>query len=287
MGFCSSYTEAAKYRSNAATTQGVDLPDDIVETFMQYQADNVDHATRTLDGYGAVHVMGQMATFTPAIKSTRKVPRVKVNLDDVKRIGHVKLVSQKDPKPVLDRIIYTSLGEFCRDEQNSKLGLMWTVSFLLPKPRPMWSGCMQMLHSHIPHPGKSSETFLPMIDLTPSDPTCVRSTLEYLAEHAKRHGTTPVITFDQQLWWIAYMVIESQPTDSPLREIVLILGGFHTEMSFLGTIGSLMAGSGLKEAIYQVYAGGSVDQMLSGKAVSRAVRDHCLVDCALNTIATA
>lgn len=55
------------------------------------------------------------------------------------------------------------------------------------------------------------------------------------------------------------MVIESQPAESPLRQIVLVLGGFHTEMSFLGTIGSLMAGSGLKEIMSQVYAEWSVD----------------------------
>ena len=126
-----------------------------------------------------------------------------------------------------------------------------------------------------------------MIDLTPSDPTCVRSTLEYDVDHASRYNTTPVITFDQQLWWIAYMVIESQPRQSPLYQIILILGGFHSQMSFLGSIGSLMAGSGLKEAMAQVYAEGSVEHMLSGKAVARAVRAHLLVDAALNTIATA
>ena len=36
------------------------------------------------------------------------------------------------------------------------------------------------------------------------------------------------------------MVIEAQQLDS---NIVLILGEFHTEMSYLGAIGSLMAGS--------------------------------------------
>ena len=45
------------------------------------------------------------------------------------------------------------------------------------------------------------------------------------------------------------MVIESQTQGGPLRHIILVLDGFHTEMSFLGAIGSLMAGSGLKEAI--------------------------------------
>jgi hypothetical protein len=82
------------------------------------------------------------------------------------------------------------------------------------------------------------------------------------------------------------MIIESQPEESPLRQIILILGGFHTEMSFLGMIGSLMAGSGVKEIISQVYAEGSVDQMLSCKAVAQAVQAHFLVDSALNTITT-
>lgn len=285
-GFCSSYTETSKYRRSAAATVGVDVIDDIGESFVQYQADNVDHASKTLDGYGAVHVMGQMATFTPAIPSRRQIPRVKVSIDDLKKIGHVKIITQKDPKAAQGKIIYTKLGEFSRDTRNPKLDIMWSVSFHFPNPTPMWSGYMQMLHSRLPHCGKSSEIFLPVIDLTPSDPTCVRSTLEYVAEHARRHNVTPVLTFDQQLWWIAYMILESQPEDSPLRQIILVLGGFHSEMSFLGTIGSLMSGSGLKEAIAQVYAEGSVDQMLHGKAVARAVRAHFLVDGALNTIAT-
>ena len=222
--------------------------------------------------------MGQMCTFTPAVTTSQRVPRAKVNIDDLKKIGHVKIIAQKDPRTVKEKIVYTKVGEFSRNFRNEMLDIMWSVSFHFKQQTPMWSGTMQM-----PHPGKSSEIFLPIIDLTPSDPTCVCSTLEYVAEHATRHDTTPVITFDQQLWWIAYMLIESQLEDSPLHKIVLILGGFHTEMSFLGTIGSLMAGSGLKDAISQVYAEGSVDQMLCGKSVARAVRAHFLVDGALSS----
>ena len=91
LGFCSSYTEASKYRKNAATTQGNDVIDEVSNTFVQYQADNIDHATNTLDGYGTIHVMGQMATFTPGIKVTRRVPRMQVNMDDVKNVCHVKM----------------------------------------------------------------------------------------------------------------------------------------------------------------------------------------------------
>ena len=92
--------------------------------------------------------------------------------------------------------------------------------------------------------------------------------------------------FDQQWYWIALIIMEDQPLASRLRRIVLLLGGFHTEMSLLGAIGTIMDGSGLKEMLAQVYAEGSVDQMLSRKAVARAVRGHLLVDSALNIIAT-
>lgn len=287
LGFCSSYSEANKYRTNAAAVQGVDLPEEATNSFLQYQADNVDHASRTLDGHGSVHVMGQMATFTPGIKSTRQIPRLKVDMEVVSRLAKINLVAQKDPKSVLSDILYKRLEFFPHDMYNDNVDIMWTISFHLSKPSPMWSGYMQMLHHNLPHPGKTSDIFLPLIDLPPSDPTCVRSTLEYIVDHARRCNTTPVITFDQQLWWIAYMVIKAQPSSSPLHQIILILGGFHTEMSFLGAIGSMMAGSGLKEVMSQVYAEGSVDHMLSGKAVTRAVRAHLLVDSALNTIATA
>ena len=50
LGFCSSYSEATKYRSNAATVKGVDVPSDIANSFLQYEAGNVDHASHTLDG---------------------------------------------------------------------------------------------------------------------------------------------------------------------------------------------------------------------------------------------
>ena len=49
------------------------------------------------------------------------------------------------------------------------------------------------------HSPKSSVIFLPVIDMSSSDPTFIYSTLIYVAEHAERHEQTPVITFDQPL----------------------------------------------------------------------------------------
>lgn len=75
-----------------------------------------------------------------------------------------------------------------------------------------------------------------MIDMNPSDATCIFSTLKFVSEHAHRHSATPIFTFDQPLWWKALLIIDAEPEGSDLKKIVLRLGGFHTEMSFLGSI---------------------------------------------------
>ena len=67
-----------------------------------------------------------------------------------------------------------------------------------------------------------------------------------------------------------------------MKNIVLRLGGFHLEMSFLGSIGHLMSASGLQHILELVYAPNAVVHMLTGKAIARAVRAHLLVDAALN-----
>ena len=53
---------------------------------------------------------------------------------------------------------------------------------------------------------------------------------------------------------------------------VLILVGFHLIMSFLGSIGKLMKGSEISEALQTVYGKNAVEHMMSGKAVRRAIR---------------
>ena len=115
-------------------------------------------------------------------------------------------------------------------------------------------------------------------------PSCIYSTLKCVSSQAGKYNVTPGLTFDQPSYWKAPTKIRSQPTDNALKDVVLRLGGFHMEMSFLGSIGNLMAGSWLQEVLQVVYASNTVNHMLSDKAVSRALRGHLLVDAALHTI---
>jgi len=52
-------------------------------------------------------------------------------------------------------------------------------------------------------------------------------------------------------------------------------------MSFLRSIGLIMTGSGLEEALEQIYSPNTALHMMSGKAVSRASHGHFLVESAL------
>jgi len=83
------------------------------------------------------------------------------------------------------------------------------------------------------------------------------------------------VTFDQPLWLKAVEIVAS----SSLK-VVCRLGGFHMMMSFLGSIGTLMSGSGLSDALELCYGCNAVLHM-SGKHVSRAVRGHFLADAAV------
>jgi hypothetical protein len=142
---------------------------------------------------------------------------------------------------------------------------------------------MQMVHKG-DHPGKTLMLFFPMIDLEPGDMSCTYSTLMFVTDEAAKYSRVPIVTFDQPLYWKSVIIIINESQNHVLRNIVLHLGGFHLQMSLLGSIRHLMAGSGLEEALETVYAPNAVKHMLSGKAVSRAVHGHFLVESALSSI---
>ena len=108
---------------------------------------------------------------------------------------------------------------------------------------------MHFLHKG-DHLGKAFVVFLPMIDMNPSDTTtCIYPTLKFISEHARHHEVPPIITFNQPLWWKALMIVTTEPSGSDLKRIVLHLGGFHTEMSFIGSLGHLMVSTRLQDLL--------------------------------------
>ena len=120
----------------------------------------------------------------------------------------------------------------CRISTN--LEALWKTSLLFGVSRPAWFGMMQFAHRGC-HPGQSSVVFRLMIDMTSSNTTCIFCTLKFVSEHARCHEVTPKHTFEKPLWWKVLMIIESEPANSNLRQVVFRLGSFHTEMGFIGS----------------------------------------------------
>ena len=68
-----------------------------------------------------------------------------------------------------------------------------------------------------------------------------------------------------------------------LNKIVCRLGGFHLLMSACGSLGNMMRGSGIEDAMEQVYGPNTIPRILSGKAIARSLRAHFLIEKALMT----
>ena len=170
---------------------------------------------------------------------------------------------------------YKKLEQYDIEDPTSNVEVLWRISMSLRFPRPTWHGMMQLIHKG-EHPSASS-LFLPNIDLNPSNMHCVYFPLRYISTHARRHNVAPIVTFDQPLWLKAVIIQASVSPDNGIRSRVVHLGGFYTQMSLLGAIANIMAGSGLQEMLECVYASNTMGHMLSGKAVARALRGHILV----------
>ena len=111
--------------------------------------------------------------------------------------------------------------------------------------------------------------YRPLIDLKPSDPSTVKTAMiEAQALTSDCGQKFVIITADQQL----YKIIVDNMWSSPelFGNIYPRLGGFHTIMSFCGSVGKLMMDSGLSEILRSTFGG--VEKMLLGKKYPHNVR---------------
>ena len=149
--------------------------------------------------------MGIMAAITPKVRLHKTIPKIKVTPEEIARIGAINIKYHKDPS-FTDSIKYNIPMKYEDGFVNQNLDLLWKCSGFFSKPQPSWQGVMQMIHWGS-HPGKSSIKFLPMIDMSSSDPSCIYSTLSFVSEHANKYNSTPIIIFYQPLWLKAFLIV--------------------------------------------------------------------------------
>ena len=227
--------------------------------------------------------MGMISSLTPSVRNCSVVPKVTVSSKYICEVSKVKISFCQGKYVAMPNTRYEAIQVIDAEDPTAHLNSLWKASMLMDLPWQSWSGMMQAVHSGS-HPGMSSIVFLPIINMDPTNMSCIYSTLHFLCDQARKCNTAPIITFDQPLWWKSRTIIDNESTSSELKSIVLRLGGLHVQMSFLGCIGHLMTDSGLKELLQVIYAENAVGHILKGAAVSRAIRGHILVIAALHHI---
>ena len=288
LGFCVSPSEITRFKQSVMANDDSSTEVVLDGSFTQWVADNIDHNICTLDGENTFHGMGIIAAgiINPVnVDNKQRIKRIRYGLKAAEIVSKAKIpiswyeipdtaaLTKKRFKPLVElqsnHPFPLSLG----------IDLFWQISFITSpdENRTQWNGFMQVHQRDKSHPGKSEVFMAPIINLNPSDDNCLYTTLLFIQRQAiSMKIPTPSVTFDQPLWLKAYEIAESKQLD-----IVVRLGGFHTLMSFLGSIGAVMEGSGLDRLPEFIYASNSVTHIMSGKAIGRALRAHFLVESAL------
>ncbi len=152
------------------------------------------------------------------------------------------------------------------------LDSLWLASYACGiTPAPGWSGFNQLVtesQSNVFH--VSDVVALPFINLSPSDMSTIYTALLFAQNEASLFNRNYcIITFDQPLFIKAVDIVHASPE---LRDSIIVrLGGLHMAFSYMGSDGYIMSGSGQEQMWSTVYAEGSIPQMVSGHAYSRAL----------------
>ncbi len=189
LGYCSSYYDVQKFSRVASVVQGLNTELFVPGQFIQHVADNVDHNTCTLDGNISFHGIGIIAASTPALQAKRiPIPRRTVTNEEITTASRIdiKFYHQKESSGLAKMNFEELINIYHVPDPAASFNILWKSSLLLQCPRPGWNGLMQLVHKGR-HPGKASVLFLPMIDLNPSDMSCIYSTLHFVAAQAEKY----------------------------------------------------------------------------------------------------
>ena len=302
LGFQLPYHEVLTYEKSAAVNQGGQLPKEFNNDThtLHLHADNADDQIATLDGLDQMHSMGMMASISPGIHSdrARRIKRkIGVTQEDLRAVSaipiHIYDWDGRTPGLKYETVDIPS-PEIDRSKFYQNINLLHNLAWSCPDPEiPLFSGFMSNIHNGFastidPRSGDqmdpASFIFLPFINMDPKDLTCIESTLHYFADYCQKYGITPIVTFDRQLWNEAFKLIKSKPDTNLLKNIVLLLGCFHVELSFLGTIGTLMEGSGIEDGLEQIVAKNSIPHVMNGKNQERSFRSHMIAATSLEVL---
>ena len=254
--------------------------------------DNADFNIATTTGHNTFHAMGGIACVTPACVVPPRIVSRSTVTESAQKIGEFGQIAVRTyTKPITLALKSVIVGPLkmnnahrqCLKFANS-LDNIWLTSFVLGlevSQCPSWSGFMQMAVRDENH-DKSRIEILPFVNQDPTNPNTIYSALFFAQKLCEQHGLGACpVTFDQPLYIKAAEIVESSPD---LSLIFVRLGGFHLLMSYMGSVGYIMAGTGLDSLWETVYASNTVVHMLTEHAYARAIRAHLISFAAIVSI---
>lgn len=127
-------------------------------------------------------------------------------------------------------------------------------------------------------PLSDNSVMLPLFRDPSHSPAMICHALSVISSAVARvnPGQVPVVTFDQPLYALAKQIQWNWSNKFGEKQFVLILGGLHTEMAALKTVGDFLDGSGWTTALVNagITSAGKADSMLHASHVTRTRYAH-------------
>lgn len=290
-GFSSSYTEILNMQKCAALEP---QRKKLQNAYIQHSWDNADINIRTLNGHGTWHSMGGLEFVTPSTSSivSNNLHRFncKLSAEELGKYGALPIKTYTKPKNnglkymKVESVVSAFRQNESKLQEYFKADLLWMCGRLFNFHfAPSWFGYNEYITSELSGFAQTKTTPLPFINLDPGNDSTIYTALSFTASQCKElDQEIGFVTFDQPLYIKAVKIVKSADSSSDISKLVVRLGGFHLLMSFLGTIGHIMNGSGIEELYNTVYAKNTVVHMMSGHAYSRSLRGCLLAQEALS-----
>lgn len=278
------FKRSAAVQSSKANKQLAGLRDVTVAGLVQIIIDNFDAVISSQNCRLECHCMAMLATQWNHLENQGGLDTtiLRISKEEMKQPvpWETPVVQYKGPKkplmPLAATVQFEISDDFIHATQVSlararDLDFTFLNDVLFKANTPEYNGyntrlCRESGMSPAP---KSAVVYLPLINMKPTDPTTVLTSITRGIEVTRNSNQDIlVLTCDQAIYKIVVDITFHQP--ELLTNVVPILGGMHFLMDFVSCIGTLLADGGLKEILSTTF--GSIDKMLQGKKYPQNVR---------------
>jgi hypothetical protein len=285
-GVTCSYDETLRFRRSAATSavsskevQGISPENN---GMIQVIVDNFDADISSQNGKVSTHSLAMILT-QPECESAISAPQTTITrldrscrrlpVEDISEIAEYTLRERKPamPEQTFDLHALPSTEEMQVITKAEDTDFDFLRDIVTTPECPEFNGYNVKIHRSegTKNAPKTNVAYMPLIDNPPSAPSTMMTAMLKAREICNGLGQKfVVLTADMQLYKIAVHI--KWENKELFSNVYLRLGGMHTLMSYVGSIGTLMAGSGLDEILTAGFGG--VQKMLSGKKFPQNVR---------------